>query len=363
MIMQAEYPKKIPPTNWDRVHIQPRVRKFPDTGDSSETMGRRWRPPPEVIQRLKRVTPEITRYDRDFTVTNQLTRSQTAEDFVYKAPEIHRFNKHTAAAENEYIYPPSRKLTDQPPMFNVHGTTEMRSAYKVPTLPPTLVTDKDQYKHPASLPPDPPAVEPSWHKDLEPLDTTHEGYEKYLDPYLTTSRLHHRPFTADQLSRASVTKDILTYHTFSKEPWVRSPKPNLDDWHLPHWRVKLKVDRESIRRNSTFALPKENEFREIITHNKPKWVPGTFRTEVRDNYAIPSSLPGSKIRDFDSLVKSFYQRRIADLQTNIHYEHSTSKEKFASETAQIGTGKPLCSVIDQFKEKNKRLELKSMRIG
>ncbi|KAI8432148.1 hypothetical protein MSG28_004621 [Choristoneura fumiferana] len=389
-IRRAEYPKKIPPTNWDRVHIQPRVRKFPDTGDSSETMGRRWRPPPEVIQRL-------------------------------------------------------------------------------------------------------PAVEPSWHKDLEPLDTTHEGYEKYLDPYLTTSRLHHRPFTADQLSRASVTKDILTYHTFSKEPWmmadsttdnnvnndnaaadnleaapidpedaflfdfmpnvvvsepkipiadpelaeqgkllqkfntddwrkvryadvkrqfestkpfcalkvnqyletliprcksfdalerfdqalgaithgllkqkkimqdmldsfpdevkdvvvnafastdsqykkisddllqyvtgrrsqviqqrremfkpqnmgvrqamyaippsetylfaeprhlqlaealpdgVRSPKPNLDDWHLPHWRVKLKVDRESIRRNSTFALPKENEFREIITHNKPKWVPG-----------------------------------------------------------------------------------------
>ncbi|XP_063365158.1 uncharacterized protein LOC134653695 [Cydia amplana] len=589
--MQAEYPKKVNPPYWDRVHVQPRVRKFPDTGESSETIRRRWRPPPEVVQELKAPVPEVRFYDRDYNVTSQLSRSQTCEDFKYKAPETRRFNKHTACTENQYIYPPSRRLTDQPPMCNAHDTTEMRHAYKIPQHPPTLVTEKNQHKHPACLP-DPPMIDPSWHKDLEPLDTTYEGYEKYLDPYLTTSRLHHRPYTAEQLSRRSVTKDIVTYHTLSKEPWimadsttennaanvnevpnnqedapareparelffdwpinvvvsepkilspdpdiaqqgknvqklgplwktvryadtkrqfestapfcallvnhelesltprcksfdmlqrfdqtlaaithgllkqrkvlqsaldclpaearntvqnalqsadsqykkisddllqytnadavnftsnaagshqknlkkmnlwflierdtansagkgillmikvqktrlgleeerdnlsnVRTRKPSADDWHLPLEGCKTKYERESIRKNSTFSLPKEHVFREIITHNKPKWLPGSFRTEVRDNYVSPASQPGSNIRDLEEQVQTYYQRSIANLQTNAHYEHSTVKEKFASETSQIGTGKPICSVLDQFKEKNKRLQLKNTRIS
>ncbi|XP_063538688.1 uncharacterized protein LOC134747941 [Cydia strobilella] len=356
--MQAEYPKKVNSPYWDRVHVQPRVRKFPDTGESSETTGRRWRRPPEVVQELKAPVPEVRFYGRDYNVTSQLTRSQTREDFKYKAPETRRFNKHTACTENLYIYPPSRRLTDQPLMCNAHGTTEMRHAYKIPQHPPTLVTEKNQHKHPACLP-DPPMIEPSWHKDLEPLETTYEGYEKYLDPYLTTSRLHHRPYTAEQLGRRSVTKDIVSYHTLSKEPWVRTRKPSADDWHLPLERCKIKYERESIRKNSTFSLPKEHVFREIITHNKPKWLPSSFRTEVRDNYVSPPSQAGSNIRDLEEQVQTYYKRNIANLETNAHYEHST-KEKFASETSQIGTGKPICSVLDQFKEKNKKLIMQSI---
>lgn len=60
-----------------------------------------------------------------------------------------------------------------------------------------------------------PVIEPSFHKDLEPIDTTHEGFEKLLDPYLTTSQLHHRPYTADQLARSSVTNDVVTYYTYA----------------------------------------------------------------------------------------------------------------------------------------------------
>lgn len=47
------------------------------------------------------------------------------------------------------------QLADRPPQITAHGTTEMKSAYTVPTIPARLITDKDQYKHPASLPLEP----------------------------------------------------------------------------------------------------------------------------------------------------------------------------------------------------------------
>lgn len=65
-----------------------------------------------------------------------------------------------------------------------------------------------------------PPLEPSWRTELEPIDTTHEGFEKYLDPYLTTSRLHHRPYTAEQLQRPSCNKDVVTYYTFKDISYV-----------------------------------------------------------------------------------------------------------------------------------------------
>lgn len=46
----------------------------------------------------------------------------------------------------------SDQLEDRPPQCSAHGSTEMRSAYIEPITPPRLVTDKDQFKHPANLP-------------------------------------------------------------------------------------------------------------------------------------------------------------------------------------------------------------------
>ena len=48
--MQANYPKKLPVTHWDRVHLQYPVRKHPGAGVSSETVGRKWRDLPEVVK-------------------------------------------------------------------------------------------------------------------------------------------------------------------------------------------------------------------------------------------------------------------------------------------------------------------------
>lgn len=54
--MQANYPKKQERRNWDTVHLTYPVTKFPTTGESSETIGRYWRAPPDILWRLVRTT-------------------------------------------------------------------------------------------------------------------------------------------------------------------------------------------------------------------------------------------------------------------------------------------------------------------
>lgn len=50
--MQAQYPKKYPTTSWDPLKLEYPVRKFPDTGSSSNTIGHIWKRPPEVLKSL-----------------------------------------------------------------------------------------------------------------------------------------------------------------------------------------------------------------------------------------------------------------------------------------------------------------------
>ncbi|XP_026731055.1 uncharacterized protein LOC113496130 [Trichoplusia ni] len=150
--MQANYPKKLPKPIWDRVHLQYPVRKYPETGVSSEFIGRKWRDQPEVIMDKKTPIEEIKNYFQDYNVTKQLTRSQTTEHYNFKLPETKRFNKHTSCTENEYVYPQSRRIEDRVPQLSAHGTTEMRERYTPPVIPSRLVTDKDQYKLPTKIP-------------------------------------------------------------------------------------------------------------------------------------------------------------------------------------------------------------------
>nr|XP_034833065.1 uncharacterized protein LOC117989763 [Maniola hyperantus] len=350
--MQANNPSKLQRTFWDPVHLKYPVRKFPETGISSEAIGRYWKSPPDVLHEVNIPIEEALSYYRDYNVTNALSRSQTAVDCGYEIPEAERINKHTPCYENLYIYPPSRKLADRTPALTAHGTTEMKSSYTVPTVASRLVTDKNQFKHPASLPQVPPALEP-FIEELEPLDTTHDGFEKHSDPYLTTSRLHHRPFTADQLARTSNSKDVVTYYTYANIAWVRSPKPNCQDYRLPLSKAKSVYDREKFKQG----------FREIRTHNKLNWVPRTFRTEVRDNYVEQTFWPEAQIHNFDEEVRSQYQRAIASLQTNVKQEDSTIQHLYTTENTHFGSRKPICSVLDQFVEKNKRLFGKSTSFG
>ncbi|XP_053608979.1 uncharacterized protein LOC128674481 [Plodia interpunctella] len=342
--MQTVYPKKHDAPQWDPVKLEYPIRKFPNTNISSETMARTWKLPPEIIKTPREPIEELREYLRDYNVTKELTQSQTTQHFGYKPPDTRRHNKHTSCNDNRYIYPPPRKLEDRPPQCSAHGSTEMRSAYIEPITPPRLVTDKDQFKHPANLPGQ-EHVPPSFHKELEPLDTTHDGFQKYLDPYLTTSRLHHRPFTADQLSRQSASRDIVTYYTLANTPWAWSAKPKIENWNLPPRRPKSMYDREKFKQ----------DFREIRTHNQLQWVPGSFRTETRDNYVPQDNF------DVQAEVGRYYKRTAAKLSTKDPCEESIIRQSYRSENSRIGSGVPLCADIDPFVEKNKVVERLSVK--
>ncbi|KAL4711156.1 hypothetical protein ACJJTC_009527 [Scirpophaga incertulas] len=343
--MQADYPEKYPTVSWDPVHVKYPVSKFPETGDSRETVARRWTSQPEVLKSGATPIEEIKKYFRDYNVTKELTKSQQMQDFNYKTPESKRFNKPTSCTENMYVYPQSRRISERTPQKSAHTDSVMTYSFTSPALPSRLVTDKDQYKHPASLLSSYPEIEPSWHNDLGPLDTTHEGYEKYLDPYLTSSRLYHRPYTAEQLGRPSVSKDIITYYTLANIPWTRTPGPKKEDCWLPRSRPKSMYDRESLK----------EEFREIRTHNKLSWVPGTFRTESRDNY-IPQSVQAyCHLDHLEEDVKNHYSRQTAGLPANSKHEHTAQKIMYSTETSHVGSGRQICCTVDQHAAKNKRL--------
>ncbi|XP_045500083.1 uncharacterized protein LOC123697585 [Colias croceus] len=319
--MHASYPNKRTPIHWDRLNLEY---------------------PKEPIQEEKN-------YSRNYNITNELTRSQTALHYGVKQPERERYSKNTSCTENLYIYPPPRTLTERPPSHKAHGITETQRSFVKQIIPSRLVTAKEHFLHPASLPLDPPSIEP-FNKGIEPLDTTHEGFEKLLDPYLTTSRLHHRPFTAEQMNRISNTNDIMTYYTYSNTPWIRSPKPSIDKWRLPLSRPKSMYDKSKFK----------EVFREIRTHNKLQWTPSSFRTETRDNFKTVQSRPESEVYDFEDRIRNFYQSSIAHLQSNIPEEQSLIQANYCTENSTVGSRKPLCSVFDPYTEKNKRVVRKGL---
>ncbi|OWR42817.1 hypothetical protein KGM_211361 [Danaus plexippus plexippus] len=281
MDTQANYPEKLKTTYWDPLNVDYPVKKCFNTGISSETMARVWRSNPEVM--LASLDVNI-------------------------------------------------------PAMTAHGTSEMRNSYLQPVIPSRVITNKDQFKHPNTICTDRLEL---CHKEIEPLDTRHDGFEKYLDPYLTTSRLHHRPFPAEQLNKPSNSKDVLTYYTYANIPWVRSPKPKIDEWHLPVSKNKSIYDREKFK----------DEFREIRTHRKPKWVPGAFRTENSDNYNILSQPAPHTTEE----IKSIYKRSIARIQSDIQ------NGCYSTENSLIGSTKSVSSVLDQHVGKNKRFTQRSLK--
>ncbi|XP_022827069.1 uncharacterized protein LOC111356814 [Spodoptera litura] len=135
-------------------------------------------------------------------------------------------------------------------------------------------------------------------------------------------------------------------------PWTRTPKPQTE-CRLPVSKAKSVYDREKFKEG----------FREIRTHNKLPWVPGTFRTEARDNYIPPTLQPVSQIHNYEEEARSFYEKSVAQLSTNISEEYDAFQKEYSTENSVVGSRRPICSVLDQYIEKNKRLERKSVQIG
>lgn len=73
----------------------------------------------------------------------------------------------------------------------------------------------------------------------------------------------------------------------------------------------------------------------------------------------PSSRTESQIYNNEEEIKKYYKKSTAKLETNIPQQNSAIKLLYKTENNVIGLRKPVCSVIDQFIKKNKRLDMKS----
>lgn len=80
----------------------------------------------------------------------------------------------------------------------------------------------------------------------------------------------------------------------------------------------------------------------------------SFRTESRDNYRRPEKSIGFRSLDIEDGVKRFYNKNIANLPTKMSEEDSIEVKKYFTENMHTGSGKPICSYLDQFIKKNKR---------
>lgn len=48
------------------------------------------------------------------------------------------------------------------------------------------------------------------------------------------------------------------------------------------------------------------------------------------------------------------------METNVPEEYTAFRQQYTTENSVVGSKKPICAVLDQFKEKNKRLARKSI---
>lgn len=84
-------------------------------------------------------------------------------------------------------------------------------------------------------------------------------------------------------------------------------------------------------------------------------------TETKDKYVQQTSRPESQIHNYEEEIRSYYQRSIGNLQTNIQQQDSSLKHFYKTESSSLGSGRPISSVIDQYVERNKRLNCKSAK--
>lgn len=100
-----------------------------------------------------------------------------------------------------------------------------------------------------------------------------------------------------------------------------------------------------------------------IEPNVPILLSRTFRTEARDNYIPPILQPASQIHNYEEEARSYYEKSLASLSTNIPEEYNAFQKKYSTENSVVGSRRPVSSVLDQYIEKNKKLERKSVHIG
>ncbi|KAJ8719535.1 hypothetical protein PYW08_011710 [Mythimna loreyi] len=168
------------------------------------------------------------------------------------------------------------------------------------------------------------------------LESAPGGTRKHLDPYVSTYRTYHRPFTPDDQYGIGA-KDHITFYSESKAPRVKGFGPR----HKEIWMPLT----GTIRRGVYDRIHVKKEFKEVAaSHNPVSNLKGTFITETKQKYKIPYAT---------SSLASWNHGEIFDLapfppnpfQTNI------APFMYCSDYCHIAQGTPPYTVIDQISHK------------
>ncbi|XP_047028576.1 uncharacterized protein LOC124636505 [Helicoverpa zea] len=227
---------------------------------------------------------------------------------------------------------------------------EKRLQGKSITKPQMLSEMKDNYRGLAKSPlapppveikaPDPeyifPAVAAGRNEAPVIFDNVPGGYRRLMDPYVSTYRANHRPFTPDDQYGIGA-KDHITFYTESNTPKVKGFGPR----HKEIWMPLT----GTVRRSVYDRIHVGKEYREVAAcHNPVNNLKGVFKSETHSKYKVPYAL---------SDLASYGHGEVFDLapfppnpfQTNI------APFMYCSDYCHIAQGTPPYTVIDQITHK------------
>ncbi|XP_035437949.2 uncharacterized protein LOC118267828 [Spodoptera frugiperda] len=165
------------------------------------------------------------------------------------------------------------------------------------------------------------------------FDSAGGGYRKLLDPYVSTYRTYHRPFTADDQYGIGA-KDHITFYSESNTPKIKGFGPRHKEIWMP---LTGKVHRGVYDR-----IHVKKEYKEVAaSHNPVNNLKGVFVSETKKKFTTPFAISSLASWDHGEVFD------LAPFPPN-PYQTNIAPFMYCSDYCHIAQGTPPYTVIDQF---------------
>nr|XP_034832600.1 uncharacterized protein LOC117989358 [Maniola hyperantus] len=209
--------------------------------------------------------------------------------------------------------------------------SEMKDNFRGVTNPPTAPLDI------TVKPPDPEYifdVVASGRNESPAISDSAGGFRKLLDPYVSTYRTYHKPFTVDEQFGIGA-KDQITFYSEFNVPKVRGFGPRHKEIWMP---LTAKVHRGVYDR-----IHVKKEYKEVAAcHNPVNNIKGVFESETKKKYKVPFAISSLASWDHGEMFD------LAPYPPN-PYQTDIAPFMYCSDYCHIAQGTPPYTVIDQLK--------------
>ncbi|XP_023952665.1 uncharacterized protein LOC112056462 [Bicyclus anynana] len=209
-----------------------------------------------------------------------------------------------------------------------------RGVVKPPTAPPDIIMRTPEAEYIFD-------VVASGRNESPAISDSAGGYRKLLDPYLSTYRTYHKPFTINEQLGIGA-KDQITLYSEFNIPKVRGFGPRRKQIWMP---LTAKVHRGVYDR-----IHVKKEYKEVAAcHNPVNNIKGVFESETRKKYKIPYASTSLASWDHGEMFD------LAPFPPN-PYQTDIAPFMYCSDYCHIAQGTPPYTVIDQLKHNPKPRE-------